>query len=248
MKKITLTSIAALIGIVAFAVPALAATTASLSPASASVIVGEKFNVTISVNPQGTANYAEKLEVDYPADMLEASSFTLGDKWIAMTATGYDSIDNTNGVLIKTAGYPSGFSSSAVFGTVSFIAKKAGSGTIKIGNSSLAFQASAQSAITGSGTSFVVTAPVTIPPKPEVKTPAPAVTKPAPVTTETGIPTETATVTPTTTETVPQTAAVALSSLDNILTLGTGSAAVASLVTIIVLLIIGGAFWFWRRS
>lgn len=175
---------------------ALAATTASLSPASANVVAGQKFNVTISINPQGTANYAEKLEVDYPADILEISSFTLGGSWLAMTASGYDSIDNTNGVLIKTAGYPGGFSSATAFGTISFSAKKAGSGTIEIGNTSLAFQSSAQSAITGTGTTFAVTAPVVAPaptptptPTPEVKTPAskptlkaipaPSVTKPA---------------------------------------------------------------------
>jgi len=244
MKKITLTSIAAVIGMFTFAIPVLAATTASLSPASMSVAPGEKFIVIISVNPQGTANYAEKLEVNYPSDILEAASFTLGDKWIAMTAAGYDSTDNINGVLIKTAGYPSGFSSSAVFGTVSFTAKKAGSGTIKIGNSSLAFQASAQSAITGNETTFVVTAPVVPIPKPEVKTPTP---KPAPAP-ETGIPTETTATTSTTTETALQPAAVALSPLDNILTLGTGSAAVAALVTILILGIIGGGIWLWRRS
>jgi hypothetical protein len=97
-------------------------------------------------------------------------SFTFGSGWLALTQPGYDSIDNTNGVLIKTAGYPGGFSSSANFGTVSFYAKKTGSGTIKIGDSSLAFQASSQSAITGSGTSFAVTAPV-VPVTPPIVTP-----------------------------------------------------------------------------
>jgi LPXTG-motif cell wall-anchored protein len=46
---------------------------------------------------------------------------------------------------------------------------------------------------------------------------------------------------------VPQAAAVALSPLAAILTLGTGSAAVASLVTVIALLVIGGGFWLWKR-
>lgn len=170
----------------------LAATTASLSPASANVAVGQKFNIAISVNPQGTNDYAEKLEVNYPADILEATAFTFSGNWIAMTASGYDSIDNTNGSLIKTAGYPGGFSSTTVFGTIYFSAKKAGSGTIRIGNSSLAFQASGQSAITGNEATFSVTSPgvpVQTPAEitqPEVKTtapnlkptPAPSVTKP----------------------------------------------------------------------
>jgi len=190
MRKNIFTSIVALIGTFAFVIPVLAATTAEFSPASANLTVGQKFNVVISVNPQGTANYAEKLEINYPAGILEVTSFTLGDKWMAMTEAGYDSIDNTNGVLIKTAGYPGGFSTSAIFGTVSFSAKATGNGTIKIGNSSLAFQASSQSAITGNGIQVMVTTPAAPAPKPEIKTQvttpvsSPSVTKPAPQKTE----------------------------------------------------------------
>ncbi|MEK7192677.1 MAG: hypothetical protein AAB682_00895, partial [Patescibacteria group bacterium] len=68
-----------------------------------------------------------------------------------------------NGTLIKSAGYPSGFSSSVPFGTISFRAKKAGTGIIKIGNGSLAFEANSQMALTGSGTTFVVTAVEKVP-------------------------------------------------------------------------------------
>ena len=108
-------------------------------------------------------NYAEKLEVDYPASDLAVTSFTLGNSWMALTQPGYDSTDNINGVLTKTAGYPSGFSGATTFGTITFYAKKAGTGTIKIGNSSLAFESSSQSAITGNGTAFTVSA-VTVAP------------------------------------------------------------------------------------
>jgi hypothetical protein len=82
---------------------------------------------------------------------------------MALTQPGYDSTDNINGVLTKTAGYPSGFSGATTFGTITFYAKKAGTGTIKIGNSSLAFESSSQSAITGNGTAFTVSA-VTVAP------------------------------------------------------------------------------------
>ena len=164
MKKyISIIGTAAAIGMFALAMPALAATTASLNPASISVIAGKSFNVTIAVNPQGFANYAEKIEVDYPASNLEVTSFTLNNNWMALTQPGYDSIDNTNGVLIKTAGYPAGFSGATTFGTITFYAKKAGNGTIKIGNSSQAFEASSQSAITGSGTAFAVSAKIVAP-------------------------------------------------------------------------------------
>src|SRR3989344_7692792 len=111
MKKITITIATTILGILFFASPVVAATTASISPNDINVTLGQKFSITISVNPQGTANYAEKLEINYPADILEVKSFTLGSNWIAMAQSGYDSIDNTNGVLIKTAGYPGGLTS-----------------------------------------------------------------------------------------------------------------------------------------
>jgi hypothetical protein len=176
MKKYTsIIGMAAVIGVFALAMPAMAATNASLSPASVSVTAGKSFSVVITANPQGVMNYAEKLEVDYPASNLEVTSFTLGNNWMALTQSGYDSIDNTNGTLIKTAGYPAGFSGATTFGTITFYAKKVGTGTIKIGNSSLAFEANSQSTITGSGTAFAVSAKAVAPAKTTEEQVAPAV-------------------------------------------------------------------------
>ncbi len=162
MKKITLTSIAALVGVFIFAAPAFAATTATLSPANINVTAGKQFTVSISVNPQGASNFAEKLEINYPASTLEVISFNLGSNWTALTQPGYDSTDNANGVVIKTAGYPGGFTSATTFGTVTFRAKKIGTGTIKIGNQSVAFTANTQEPISGTVSSVTVAAaPIT---------------------------------------------------------------------------------------
>jgi hypothetical protein len=158
MKKITLTSIAALVlGTMLFAVPALAATTASLTPVSVKVAAGQQFNVVIAVNPNGTDNYAEQLQINYPANLLQVSAFNLGSGWMALSQSGYDSVDNVNGVLTKTAGYPSGITAMTPFGTITFTAEKSGSGTITIGGGSQAFEKSGQTAITGTGAEFVVT-------------------------------------------------------------------------------------------
>lgn len=167
MKKNTLIRSISIIGALMFASPLFAATTVSLSPATINVTPGQKFNVVVTVNPSGTNNYAEKIELNYPKEVLEVNSFTFANKWIPLTQSGYDS--NTDGVLIKTAGYPAGINGSTVFGTVSFTAKKAGTGTIKIGTSSLAFEASAQTAITGVGASFTIASAVVTPKKEEKK-------------------------------------------------------------------------------
>jgi hypothetical protein len=186
MKKITLTSIAAVaIGTMMFAFTALAATTASITPTSVKVVAGQQFNVVVAVNPNGTSDYAEQLQVDYPANLLQVTAFNIGSSWMSLSQPGYDSIDNTNGVMIKTAGYTGGITSLTPFGTITFTAERFGSGTITIGSGSQAFEKSGQTAITGTGASFVVTA-ATIAPAVTPKAPAPAETDLTPVTTING--------------------------------------------------------------
>ena len=89
------------------------------------------------IDPQGIKNYTAKIQIQYPAELLEAKSFTFGDGWMALSQPGYDSINNVKGILIKTAGYPGGISKAITFGTVSFLAKKTGNGIIKIGADSI---------------------------------------------------------------------------------------------------------------
>ena len=223
-KKILFTISLATLGVIVLAMPALAATTVSLSPASVNVVSGKSFNVVVAVNPQGASNYTEKIELDYPADLLQVKSFSLGSNWMALSQTGYDLIDNTNGKLIKTAGYPGGLSSSATFGTISFYAKKAGSGTIKLGSGSLALDANNQNVLSGAPqVAFTVTAPASVPAapsEPAAGTPA-APEQPAEQPIEQPI------------AQAPQ--PTLLAALGVVLTLGTGSMWVGILVGLIIL-------------
>ena len=152
-----------ILGALLFAASALAATSVSLFPATIETAPGQAFTVSISINPQGIPNFAEKIEMAYPAETFEATAFTLASNWIALSQPGYDATDNVKGVLVKTAGYPSGFTASTPFGTVSFRAKKAGSGTIAIGSNSLAFEANRESAMTGNSVAVTVNAPTAAP-------------------------------------------------------------------------------------
>ncbi len=126
-----------------------AATTATFSPTTINAGVGQTFTVNVSLNPNGVQNYAEKLEVTYPASQLEVRSFTFASNWMNLAQPEYDSIDNINGVMIKSAGYPGGFSSQTAYGTITFAVKRTGTAVIKVGNTSQAFEISSQSAITG---------------------------------------------------------------------------------------------------
>ena len=171
MKKYLLTTFLGLLAVMAVALPVLAATTMSLSPTTVNVTARQTFNLSVAVDPQGVKNYTVKLELKYPVDLLEVKSFTLGSNWMAVSQTGYDLIDNINGVLIKTAGYPSGFTTNTAFGTVSFLAKKAGSGIIQTGTGSTALNASSQNVFSGSAQTSVTIAEVILPPPPPLPPP-----------------------------------------------------------------------------
>lgn len=149
MKNYIITAIAALFGIVIFATPAFAATTASFAPASIQIVSGQQFVVIVSIDTNGTANYVDKIEINYPSTVLEMKSFTFANGWMPITQSGYDSVNTSDGVIVKTAGYPGGVTGKVVFGTAVFVAKKAGTGSIRIGNNSTAFESNTQKVITG---------------------------------------------------------------------------------------------------
>ncbi|MEK7125918.1 MAG: cohesin domain-containing protein, partial [Patescibacteria group bacterium] len=127
-----------ILGSLIFVTPALAATTVSLLPQNVDVKVGQSFSVAVSVNPAGVKNYTIKLEMKYPADILEVESFTIAKGWTPWQQPGYYLIDNTNGILIQSAGYPGGLTSTASFGTVVFKAKKSGEAKIQVTGNSMA--------------------------------------------------------------------------------------------------------------
>jgi len=244
MKKTLLTILLGAFGTMAIVAPALAVTSVSFTPVNVSVRQGQTFTLTIGVNPQGVKNYTTKTELRYPADLLEVKSFTFASGWTPLAQTGYDLTDNTSGVLIKTAGYPGGLSSATTFGTVSFLAKKSGNGTIALNSNSLALDANNENVI---GSATVQTA-VTI------SAPAPTPTTPKTPTTQTtpaSEPTEEGSVTgkeapdgqESTTAPQPIAQQSLLTVVGSIVTLGTDSFIVGLLVTVVILALIGYAIY-----
>jgi len=166
MKKTIFTVLFAGLVVLVLITPVLAATTVSLSPTSISATAGQNFVLTVKIDPQSVKNYTAKMELTYPTDLLRVNSFTFGTSWMPVSQPGYDSIDNINGILVKTAGYPGGVASQATFGTISFFAKKTGTGIIKLGSNSLALDATNQNLLSSGNvqTSFsIAAAPVSAP-------------------------------------------------------------------------------------
>ncbi len=243
MKKYLFTILLGTFGAMAIAAPAFAATSISFTPVNVSVRQGQTFTLTIGVNPQGVKNYTAKMELRYPADLLEVKSFTFAPNWMPLAQPGDDLTDNTNGVLIKTAGYPGGVSSAVTFGTVSFLAKKSGNGTVALNSNSFVLDANNQNILAGASvqTAVAISAPATIQTTPKTPTTPSAPTTPVSEPTEEGaVLGEEAPITPESpTASQPIATRSLLASVGSVVTLGTNSVIVGILVIIIILALVG---------
>jgi hypothetical protein len=159
MKKIILASLM-------FALPFVAnAASFVISPSSGSYTVGDNVTLHISVDPAGSNIYAAMLDAKFSSATFEVMSFTLNDSMLAMKQAG-DSIDNTNGVLVKTGGYTGGIISVTPFGTVVLKAKASGTGTFTANSTSKLLDSNNTNQQSGSQTaSFTIAnpAPVVVP-------------------------------------------------------------------------------------
>jgi hypothetical protein len=125
------------------------AETASLTPGDSSGLPLGDFSVMVAIDTGGVADYAEKVEIDYPSDLVSIKSFSFSPKWVALTASGYEVDDKAQGIFIKTAGYPGGFATSTSWGTIVFHSKREGEGVIRIGTNSRSFEVDKQVSLGG---------------------------------------------------------------------------------------------------
>ncbi len=141
-KKIKIfTLLTITLGAIIVATSALAASSLSFSLSEGtSYEVGDTFRANIVISPAEKI-YTVKAEVNYPADLLKVESFTFNSNWMPISQPGYDTIDNSAGLLIKTAGYPGGISAQAVLGTVTFRVLNSGEAAVKFTSESLVLNA-----------------------------------------------------------------------------------------------------------
>lgn len=174
--RIYISSLTLLFALIALPVHAA---TITLAPTTVSLKEGQTFTATVAVDPSSTKTYTVKSALSFPADMLSISSFAFGSGWMPLSAAGYDSTDNTNGQLIKTAGYTGGFTTTTVFGTVTFTAKKSGAATIAVLPTSVAYDAQNHNLLSGTQGSMMVSiaSAVATTPASVTKSPTPSTPK-----------------------------------------------------------------------
>ena len=132
-----------------FSLSVAEAATINILPSSIEASKGQSFSMAVMADPQSDKGYTVKLELSYPADLLEVVSFSFADKWLPLSVSGYDLVDNITGDLVKTAGYPGGFASAAKLGTIVFKSKKVGQGSINIGSGAAIFNADNKNILSG---------------------------------------------------------------------------------------------------
>lgn len=137
-KKLIISAIIATLGVVGFISPALATADFTLSlPEGTSYNVGDTFEANIVISPT-EGIYTAGIYLEYPANLLKVESFSFASTWVPLSQSEYDSIDNTNGLLVKTAGYPGGVNSPVTLGTVTFRVLDSGQATIKFSSGTFA--------------------------------------------------------------------------------------------------------------
>lgn len=142
----------------------------SFTPSSGEYTEGQTYNVSVFVEPNEETIYTAKVELKYPADLLEVKLFTFGSNWMSLNQPGYDNIDNVSGVLIKTGGYSGGLSNKMLLGAVSLYAKKTGSATVEVTNNSLILDGNSKNVLSGlPKASFTLVAKPAPTPAPQVK-------------------------------------------------------------------------------
>ena len=107
-----------------------------VTPSSGSYTVGDTIMLTVSANPAGSTIYTAMLDARFSSDTFEVSSFTLNDSLLPLKQSGYDALDNTNGILTKTGGFTGGITATASFGVIVLRAKAAGTGTFTVADTS----------------------------------------------------------------------------------------------------------------
>lgn len=146
--------IVTILGALALALPAYAASI-TFSPASVTVSPGATVKVSVSVDPQGATVAAVQSQLSYSSSLLTPTAFSFAPTWIPVTRSGYDQM--TGGTIIKSAGYPGGFASSTLLGTIMFTATAAGVAHLAVANGSAIYATNGTNALSGAQGAGVIT-------------------------------------------------------------------------------------------
>lgn len=132
--------------LVSFSLPVFAATI-TFTPAEISVDAGQEISIVVSADAGDEKIVTVKSALSYPSELLEPVSFSFAPNVIPLAQPGYDQMKD--GVIIKTAGFPGGFTGAHEFGTLVLLAKQTGAAIISVSDQSLLLNAQSANRFSG---------------------------------------------------------------------------------------------------
>ena len=138
----------------------------NIFPTQGEYKVGEKINLTISVNPNGNNYDTIFTNLKFPSDLLELQNFKFGEQYSVQSPD--NTFDNSTGIMLHSAGIPGGSNANSIFGTASFLVKKNGEATITL-NPESEILSSGEVILSGQSlkTNFTLVNPSPPPPPPQ---------------------------------------------------------------------------------
>lgn len=120
--------------------------------------VGQEVSVNVYVDSlYGETNYTVKADISFSEEQLSVKDFTFANDWISIVAPDYDLVDNVNGHLVKTAGFPGGWTGKKLLGVITFIPKTASFGKVTVGSGTFVLNADNIDTFSNSGEIIVTT-------------------------------------------------------------------------------------------
>lgn len=101
-----------------------------IAPASVSAAPGDSVSLSLIAEPASSNVVSVRAHVVFDPSVLEEESFTYAPGWLSVAESGYDSVENGQGSVIKTAGYPGGITGQTPFATITFRVKSPGESDI----------------------------------------------------------------------------------------------------------------------
>lgn len=128
---------------------------------SSSYAIGQKINISIMVDPRGTAFDTVKAIIAFPSDILQVESVFLNPDFSAADPdNGYD---NVKGSFSYAAGVPGGIDKISQFATITLLTKKSGSSTISFDPQSLILNGGENIIALGQPIAFTITQVLVLP-------------------------------------------------------------------------------------
>lgn len=121
------------LGVVTQTVSAAADPSVVLTPERWVISTQDEFSVNIMVDPGDHDIRTVKIELDYPAALIEFVDFELADQWYSVVQAGFDRHDRQTGHILKSGGFPGGIDHEILFGKVTFRGDVPGVGLIQVG-------------------------------------------------------------------------------------------------------------------